>query len=113
MHKLYHNIKQRRKELGMSQSKLADLMGYSHKTMISKIENGLVDLPISKVSEFAIALQTTPDALMGWDDGGKMPTTLSDGQKELLDLYSNSDSAHRDSAVLTLKDGQPRPEHLE
>ena len=53
MHKLYENIKKRRIELGYSQTKLAELMGYSDKTMISKLEKGTVDLNISKVEAFA------------------------------------------------------------
>lgn len=106
MHKLYENIKQRRKELGLSQSRLAELMGYSDKTMISKIEKGFVDLNISKVEEFAKVLLVEPHILMGWDENEKMPTTLDDGQKKILELYANSDSLHRDSAVLVLKDGQ-------
>lgn len=106
MHKLYENIKKRRKELGYSQSRLAELMGYSDKTMISKIENGTVDLNISKVEEFAKVLFVEPHILMGWDKDEEMPTTLDDGQKELLDLFTNSDRIHKDAAVLTLKDGQ-------
>ena len=68
MYKLYDNIRKRREELGMSQSKLAELMGYSDKSMISRIENGQVDLPYSKVIEFAKALKIHPVELMvGWD----------------------------------------------
>ena len=111
MHKLYENIKRRRIELGLSQSKLAEMMGYSDKTMISKIESGSVDLNISKVEAFAEKLLVEPHILMGWDEDEKMPTTLDDGQEQLLRLYANSDSLHRDSAVLTLKDGQLPSEH--
>lgn len=111
MHKLYENIKKRRIELGYSQTKLAELMGYSDKTMISKIEKGAVDLNISKVEAFAKVLCIEPHILMGWSEFEEMPTTLNDGQKHLLDLFANSDTAHRDSAVLTLKDGQLPSEH--
>ena len=60
MYKLYDNIRKRREELGMSQSKLAELMGYSDKSMISRIESGQVDLPYSKVIEFTKALKIHP-----------------------------------------------------
>lgn len=63
---LYSNIKRRRTELGMTQDELAKKMGYSEKSMISKIENGKIDLPQSKIVEFANALGTTPSILMGW-----------------------------------------------
>ena len=62
---LYQNIKKRRQELEMSQQELADLVGYTSKTMISKIENGEVDLQQSKILAFAEALKTTPSELMG------------------------------------------------
>jgi len=63
---LYERIKERRKELRMSQEALAIKMGYSDKSMISKIEKGKVDLSSSKVEQFANALQTSAFYLMGW-----------------------------------------------
>ena len=64
---LYKNIRQRRIDLGLSQSELAKKVGYSDKSMISRIENGIIDLPQSKIIEFANILNTTPGALLGWD----------------------------------------------
>ena len=66
--KLYENIKKRRQELGLSQQELAERVGYSGKSMISQIESGMVDLPESMIMKFAIALDTTPTYLMGWND---------------------------------------------
>ena len=65
---LYINIKKRREELDLTQTQLAEACGYADKTMISKIEKGLVDLPQSKIAVIAKALNTTPRSLMGWDD---------------------------------------------
>lgn len=65
--KLYENIRIRRKELGLTQSDLAEKMGYAGKSMISRIERGDVDLSESKIMEFARILDTTPQKLMGWD----------------------------------------------
>ena len=67
MLQLYKNIKNRRTELHLTQSELADKMGYADKSMIAKIEKGLVDLPQSKILSFAEALETTPSYLMGWE----------------------------------------------
>lgn len=64
---LYNNIRQKRIELGLSQSELAEKIGYSDKSMISRIENGIIDLPQSKIVEFAKILNTSPGALLGWD----------------------------------------------
>lgn len=65
MLKLYENIRARRLELHMSQQTLAELTGYSDKSMIAKIEKGLVDIPHSKLELFAKALRTRPGELMG------------------------------------------------
>ena len=68
MLELYRNIKDRRTELKMTQTALAERLGYADKSMISKIERGEIDLPQSKIIAFAKALSTTPSKLMGWID---------------------------------------------
>lgn len=68
MLELYKNIKDRRTELKMTQTELAERLGYADKSMISKIEKGEIDLPQSKIIAFAKALRTTPSKLMGWID---------------------------------------------
>lgn len=67
MLKLYENIKNRRLELGLTQSQLAEKMGYADKSMIAKIEKGQVDLTQSKILAFAKALNMEPADLMGWE----------------------------------------------
>lgn len=67
MLQLYKNIKTRRNELRMTQIDLAEKLGYADKSMISKIEKGLVDLPQSKILAFAEVLKVTPGELMGLD----------------------------------------------
>lgn len=65
MLQLYKNIKSRRNELGMTQTDLAQKTGYADKSMIAKIEKGLVDLPQTKILSFADALNVSPGKLMG------------------------------------------------
>lgn len=65
---LYRNIKKFRQLNSWSQSELAKRIGYSDKSMIAKIENGAVDLPLHKIHDFAEVFGVTPMALMGWDD---------------------------------------------
>lgn len=78
---LYENIKNRRSELHLTQEELAEKLGYKGKSMICKIEKGLVDLPQSKITAFADALLTTPGDLMGWTEDeesrAKRAVTLS------------------------------------
>ena len=75
---LYKNIKKRRQELKISQSKLAELVGYTNRSSIAKIEAGKIDLPQSKIVEIAKALRTTPKALMGWTDNVELITPPKD-----------------------------------
>jgi len=67
MTEFFEIIKQRRKELGLSQDELAEKMGYKDRSMIAKIESGKVDISQSKIEAFAKALDTTPAHLMGWE----------------------------------------------
>ncbi len=66
MYPLYSNIKNRRKELKISQGKLAVMIGYKDKSMISKIEKGNVDLPYSKIIAISEALRISEPELLGW-----------------------------------------------
>lgn len=66
MLELYQRIKKRREELNMSQEELAQKLGYKSRSSINKIEKGQNDIPQSKIIEFANALDTTPEFLMGW-----------------------------------------------
>ena len=65
MLQIYENIRLLRKAHKMSQTELAMKVGYADKTMISHVENGKVDLPRSKIIQFAEALGVTPSELMG------------------------------------------------
>ena len=64
---LYVNIRIFREARGLSQKELALKAGYSDKSMICKIENGLVDLPFSKILVIARALDVPGQVLCGWD----------------------------------------------
>lgn len=75
-------IKQRREALGLTQEELAKKVGYASRSSINKIELSR-DLPLSKVSKMATALETSPSFLMGWTDNPdpNYPNTI-DGQME-------------------------------
>ncbi len=63
--KLYENIRKRRIALNITQEELASMVGYTGKSMISKVERGEVDISQSKIAQFAAALKTTSNALFG------------------------------------------------
>ena len=69
-------IKGLRESKKMSQSELAEIVGYKDKTAIAKVEAGKVDLPQSKISSFAKALDTTTSYLFS-DEQIEKPTTIA------------------------------------
>lgn len=68
---LYRNIKELRNTQHLTQTELAEKVGYSDKSMIAKIEKGQIDLPQSKIEQFAKVLGVTPSYLMGWEENPK------------------------------------------
>lgn len=63
-------MKDRRKAIGISAEKLADMLGVSPAT-IYRYENGDIEkVPGDRLGAIAAALQTTPVFLMGWEDTG-------------------------------------------
>ena len=66
--KIGQRIKQRREELGIGQTQLAEKIG-SSKQNLYKYENGIItNIPSEKVEAIAKALYTTPAYLMGWSE---------------------------------------------
>lgn len=110
---LYINIKKRRIALNMSQQELAETVGYKGKSMISQVENGQVDLPESMIIKFADALQTTPAALMGWEDfvdevaAGQYEHEDIDQALEMLERYRSATPKVRSVVDLLLSSENP------
>lgn len=71
-------IRLKRNEKGWSQRDLAEKMGYSNHSTIGKIETGKVDLPQSKVVQFAEVLGVSVAYLMGWEEVKKNNDALTD-----------------------------------
>ncbi len=99
MLELYKNIKSRRLELNMSQSTLAEKVGYADKGMISRIENGKVDLPQSQIEKFAAALKTTPSRLMGWEDDNSPIKPLLKTYEQRVGLSEDFGNQYIDKAL--------------
>ena len=92
MDKLYENIKNRRIELKITQSELAAKVGYADKGMISRIENGKINLSQGQLYKFAEALETTPSALMGWsEEKGGGYYTSEETAKKAQELFENEE----------------------
>lgn len=83
---IFDRIKNRRKELNMSQEELAIKTGYKTKSAISRIENGNRDISQSQIKIFAKALNTTPEYLMGLKtEFSQPPIDFSNLTKEELE----------------------------
>ena len=67
MYEIYLNIKKLRQERGWSQEDLAKKMGYSGKSMISRIENGKINLQQSQIMMFAKVFGVDAGVLFGND----------------------------------------------
>ena len=110
MLKLYKNIKSRRIELNMTQSDLASKMGYADKSMIAKIEKGVIDLPQSKIIAFAKVLNTAPGILMGLDGTSVDQSILSEGIK--IKIYGRVAAGIPLEAIEDVIDEEEIPEEL-
>lgn len=109
MLQLYENIKNLRIEMNMTQSDLAQKMGYADKSMIAKIEKGTIDLPQSKIIAFANALHVSPGSLMGWDEAEP---------PKIIQYYDQLNTTGKEAAteqvrLLTLDEKYTRPGNLE
>jgi transcriptional regulator with XRE-family HTH domain len=60
-------IRELREKRGYSQQKLAELAGYTDKSVISKIEAGKIDLTYTQILKFSKLLGVTPSGLFGED----------------------------------------------
>ncbi len=63
-------IKLAREDLKLTKRELAKRIGV-HESSINKYEKGLVDIPLSKISELSRVLNVTEAYLMGWEDEQK------------------------------------------
>lgn len=92
--KIGEKIKHRRIELGWSQRELAKRMGYGNHSTITKIESGQVDIPQSRIVQFAEVLGVTVAFLMDWEEVQKDNDTITDAivrmrtDKEFFEVVS-------------------------
>lgn len=99
-------IKQRRKELGMSADKLGEILGKDRSTIYRYEKGDIENLPLDILQPIAMALNTTPQYLMGWSDNtNSKPTpsaTSTKGEKKWMDLYYKLSDNTRDMLTESL-----------
>lgn len=74
-------IKERRLELGMTLEQVAEKIGVKRPT-IFRYESGAINIKLSTIRKLAEALQTTPEYLMGWQEGHE-PKEAEPSKEEL------------------------------
>ena len=71
-------IKIRRKHLGMSADELGRRLGKDRSTIYRYEKGDIENLPLDILEPIAVALNTTPQYLMGWEEVQKNNDILSD-----------------------------------
>lgn len=86
---VYDRIRQLRISKKMTQTDLAEKLGYKDGSMITKIESGKVDISQKKLVAFANALDTTPAYLMGLIDTEEISFSerLSVDENHIIMIY--------------------------
>ena len=103
MKTMYERIRDLRIARGMSQDDLAKAMGYSDRSMITKIEGGKVDISQKKIVAFAEILGTTPRYLMDGDPVEEELESASEDQQMLFRLAKTAKSEAIRAAIAVLK----------
>ena len=103
MLQLYKNIKMLRLSNGWDQEYLAKKVGYADKSMISRIENGKVDLKQSQIMAFADVFNIPAGVLFGSSEDN---LSLSILEKDLIAAYRSATESRKESvrALLGLEE---------
>lgn len=95
-------IKERRIQLGWSQQKLADLMGYTSKSTITKIEKGKSDVNQKNIERFAEVLKVSIAYLMDWEEDEE-PAEADSFTLKMMEIAQNA-TPEQKAMILGLAD---------
>lgn len=80
---LKDNIKAARKRLELTLDEVAKVVGVSKQT-IQRYESGVIgNIPSDRLERLAVALKTTPGALMGWEKSNDDPELTKKDEREI------------------------------
>ena len=109
---LGQRIRERRKELGLSQEELAKRLGNKSRASVCTVEKDKEDLTTTRIRQYAEALECSPAYLMGWEIQGQPDDNESkeDFVKKATALYRAYTDATPEiqSAIDTLIKASPR-----
>lgn len=95
-------IKQRRIELGLTQTELAYRLGNKSRASVCTVEKNKEDLTTDRIRKYAEALETTPSYLMGWETPTVRPMDLTDIEYELISKFRKADDGIKNSILILL-----------
>jgi repressor LexA len=82
-------IKEARIKKGLSQTELAEKLGYKSRSSINKIEVGGRDIPRSQIVKIAEILDVTPSYLMGWEEPADTLTVLPQDKIHMIPVFGS------------------------
>lgn len=97
--KIGERVRNRRIELDITQEELAQKLGYSDKSSISRIEKSS-KLTLNKVQLLADALNVSPSYLMGWEEENNIDMDMSNNQGTISNNIG-SDSSESNNTYTT------------
>ena len=100
-------IRNRRKELGLSQEELAQRLGNKSRASVCTVEKDREDMTTTRIRQYAEALETTPAYLMGWDIDVITDEEDTERAETLYKAYASASPEVRAAIDLLLKSSQP------
>ena len=95
-------IKEIRKKLHLSQSKFAEAVGVSMRT-VGSWERGESFPNAEQVWNCALALGCSPNEILSWDESDRSHEPLSDDEQEIVDNYRESTPQWRQNIAMTAR----------
>ena len=104
MAKIGERIRNRRIQLNISQTDLAYMIS-STKQNVYKYENGIItNIPSDKIEAIALALQTTPSYIMGWEDKDSKAQEVSPEAQKIAKAFDKAKPKEKNMVRLTLSE---------
>lgn len=95
-------IKEIRKKLHLSQSKFAEAVGVSMRT-VGSWERGESFPNAEQVWNCALALGCSPNEILSWDESDRSHEPLSDDEQEIVDNYRESSPQWQQNIAMTAR----------
>ncbi len=95
-------LKQKREQLGLTQTDVAAAIGVSKQTLYKYENNIVTNIPSDKIERLAKVLHTTPSDLMGWDAkpvASSLSSSGDDIRRRLIELKMMQDELDDVSSI--------------